>query len=117
MLNGTFAAMGFAYVHRHRGHIRVDIIYSHLPERGKAFIDVLCSFFLFFPLLLVLIYVAADYAWSAWIEGEVLTQSFWYPPAGPIRTVVLLALCLFLLQGVAQFTRDLHVLISNRFYD
>jgi TRAP-type mannitol/chloroaromatic compound transport system permease small subunit len=117
MLNGTFAAMGFAYVHRHQGHIRVDVLYSHLSERKKALIDVLCTFFLFFPLVFVLIFVAADYAATAWIEGEVLIQSFWYPPAGPIRTVVLLALCLFLLQGIAQFIRDLYVLIRDRRYD
>jgi len=117
MLGSSFAALGWAYVHRHHGHVRVDVIYMHLPTRGKAIIDVLCAFFLFFPLLFVLIYAAADFTWVAWIEGEVLTQSYWYPPAGPTRTVVLLALCLFVLQGGAQFIRDLYVVIRNSRYD
>ena len=37
---------------------------------------------------------------------EVLMQSYWYPPALPIRLVVLIGLCTFLLQGIVDFTRD-----------
>ncbi len=114
MLGSSFAALGWAYVHRHHGHVRVDVIYMHLPPRGKAIIDVLCAFFLFFPLLFILTYTAADFMWIAWIKGEVLIESYWYPISGPIRTVTLLALCLFTLQGVSQFIRDLYLLIRNK---
>lgn len=114
MLGSTFAAVGWAYVHRHGGHVRIDIFYARLSPRGKAMIDVLCAFFLLFPLLLVLIYTATEFMWTAWVEGEVLIESYWYPPSGPIRTITVLALCLFLLQGVAQFIRDLHFVIRNK---
>ena len=50
MLGGTVVALGWAYTHRHHGHVRVDVIYTHLSPRGKAFTDVLCAFFLLFPL-------------------------------------------------------------------
>ncbi|KPK19747.1 MAG: hypothetical protein AMJ70_08580 [Dehalococcoidia bacterium SG8_51_3] len=114
MLGSTFAAMGWAYVHRHRGHVRIDIFYARLSPRGKAVVDVLCAFFLLFPLLLVLIYTATEFMWTAWIEKEVLIESYWYPPSGPIRTITVLALCLFMLQGVAQFIRDLYFVIRNK---
>lgn len=114
MLGSTFAALGWAYVHRHHGHVRIDVFYMHLSLRGKAIIDVLCAFFLFFPLLFILIYTAADFMWVAWIESEVLIESYWYPPSGPIRTVTLLALSLFALQGVSQFIRDLYFVIRNK---
>lgn len=114
MLGSTFAALGWAYVHRHHGHVRIDIFYARQSPRGKAIIDVLCAFFLLFPLLLVLIYTATDFMWIAWLKGEVLIESYWYPPSGPIRTITVLALCLFLLQGVAQFIRDLSLVIRNK---
>ena len=114
MLNCTAVALAWGYTHYHKGHVRVDVLYSHLSERGKAIIDVLCAFFLLFPLLFVLIYAAADFTWVSWTEGEVLTVSYWYPPAWPLRMVVLLALCLFALQGGSEFIRDLQVLIRNR---
>jgi TRAP-type mannitol/chloroaromatic compound transport system permease small subunit len=33
------ALIGMAYAMRHREHVRVDFIYSALPPRGQAFID------------------------------------------------------------------------------
>ena len=114
MLGSTFAAIGWAYVHRHHGHVRIDIFYARLSPRGKAIVDMLCAFFLLFPLLIVLIYTATEFMWTAWVEKEVLIESYWYPPSGPIRTITVLALCLFLLQGVAQFIRDLYFVVRNK---
>jgi TRAP-type mannitol/chloroaromatic compound transport system permease small subunit len=114
MLGGVVVALGWAYTHRHHGHVRVDVIYAHLSPRGKALTDVLCAFFLLFPLLLILIWTAAEFMWVAWIKHEVLIESYWYPPSGPIRTATFLGLSLFALQGIAQFIRDLHSLIRNK---
>ena len=114
MLGGTIVALGWAYTHRHRGHVRVDVIYTHLSPRGKALTDVLCASFLLLPLLIILIYTAADFMWVAWIRGEVLIESYWYPPSGPIRTITFLGLCLFALQGIAQLIRDLYTLLGSK---
>ena len=114
MLGGTIVALGWAYTHLHHGHVRVDVFYAHLSPRGKAIVDVLCASFLLFPLLAILIYTAAEFMMVAWLRGEVLIESYWYPPSGPIRTVMLLGLCLFALQGVAQFIRDLSLLVRNK---
>jgi len=114
MLGGTIVALGWAYTHRHHGHVRVDVFYMHLSPRGKALTDVLCAFFLLFPLLLILIWTAADFMWVAWARSEVLIESYWYPPSGPIRTGMFLGLCLFALQGMAQFIRDLYLLLRNK---
>jgi TRAP-type mannitol/chloroaromatic compound transport system permease small subunit len=40
-------------------------------------------------------------------------QSYWYPPALPIRLVVVLGLCLFLLQGIAEFARDVYAVTKG----
>jgi TRAP-type mannitol/chloroaromatic compound transport system permease small subunit len=114
MLGGTIAAVGLAYTHLHHGHIRIDLLYRRLSPRGKVLLDVVCALVLFFPLTVLLAYSAADAMWDSWIEGEVLMASFWFPPAGPIRTVVLVGCCLFVLQGAAHFIRDLHMLIRNK---
>jgi TRAP-type mannitol/chloroaromatic compound transport system permease small subunit len=114
MLGATIAAVGLAYTHRHHGHIRIDVFYRRLSPRGKALLDVVCALVLFFPVTVLLAYAAAEAMWDSWIKDEVLMASFWFPPAGPIRTVVLVGCCLFLLQGVAHFIRDLHMLIRNK---
>jgi len=114
MLGATIAVMGWSYTHRHHGHIRVDVFYARLSPRGKAIVDVTCSVLFLFPLLAILIYTSATWMWFSWKMNEKLIESNWLPPAGPIKTVVLLGVCLFALQALAQFIRDFYLLIRNK---
>jgi len=107
MMLGVFlVTIGWAYVHLNRGHVRVDVFYTRLSPKGKAITDIACFLVFFLPLLLVLIFAAGKMAWDAYVFHEVLMASFWYPPALPIRLVVVVGLCTFLLQGLAEFIRD-----------
>lgn len=117
MLGATTYALAWSYVHRHRSHVRVDVFYMRLPPRGRATIDVIGNLLLFFPLIFVLINTSIGWAWRAWLINEKSVETYWYPPVAPVRTLVALGLCLFALQGVAQFTRDLYLLIRNKPYD
>jgi TRAP-type mannitol/chloroaromatic compound transport system permease small subunit len=117
MLGGTIAALGWSYTHRYRGHVRVDVIYTHLSPRGKATIDVLLTLLLFFPLIAILIKNSAESALFAFKMGEVSRLSFWYPPAWPIKTVMFLGLSLFAFQGIAHFIRDFYQLVKDKPYD
>ncbi len=51
MLLCTIGALGWAYTHRHHGHVRVDVLYTLLSPRGRAIIDVGGYLIFFFPLL------------------------------------------------------------------
>ncbi len=114
MLGGTIAVLGWSYTHKHGGHVRVDVFYTHLSPRGKAILDITFTLLFFFPLLFSLTYIAWDRMWFSWEMGEVMARSNWYPITGPIRTVMVLGLSLFALQGVAQFLRDLYRLTRNK---
>jgi len=114
MIGGTIIVMGWSYTHRHHGHIRVDVFYSHLSPRGKAIIDVTCSLLFLFPLLAILLYTSTSWMLFAWKMGEKLVETSFLPPAGPIRTVIVLGLLLFAFQSVAHFIRDLYLLIRNK---
>lgn len=117
MIGGSIFALGWAYVHRHRGHIRVDVFYEHLSPKGKAIIDVIFALLFLFPLLIVLMDASVSYMWRAWLIGEKSVETYWYPPAAPFRTVVAIGFSLFLLQCIAQFVRDLYLLVKNKPYD
>jgi TRAP-type mannitol/chloroaromatic compound transport system permease small subunit len=106
MMLGVFiVCIGWSYVHLLHGHVRVDVFYSRMSPRAKAITDIACFLVFFLPLLTVLIYGAGKMAWESYVFKEVLMQSYWYPPALPIRLVVLIGLCTFLLQGIVDFTR------------
>jgi TRAP-type mannitol/chloroaromatic compound transport system permease small subunit len=108
MLGGSIYALGWAYALLHKSHIRVDIFYSRLSERRQAIADVIFSCVFFFPLMGVLLHKALFWAIRAWSRGEVMMESYWYPPAGPFRTVIAVGILLLLLQGIAKLVRDVH---------
>jgi TRAP-type mannitol/chloroaromatic compound transport system permease small subunit len=113
MLGLAISAMGLAYTLRHQGHVRIDVIYMHLSPRGKAIIDVLLTLIAFFPVAGVLTYLAGSQTLYSLKMHEKLIETYWYPPATPIRAVLFLGLFLFALQGVADFIRYLYRLIGK----
>jgi TRAP-type mannitol/chloroaromatic compound transport system permease small subunit len=114
MLLGTIGACGWAYTHKVGGHVRVDVLYTMLPRRGQALIDVVMTVLMLFPLVGVLIYVGTKWAARAWETGEKMIESSWLPPAAPFRTALVLGFILFALQCIAQFLCDLYYLIKER---
>lgn len=116
MLGATIYVAGWAYCHRHHAHIRIDILYERIAPRKKAVIDVL-SFLFFSPVSIILTVTASSWAWRAWVIGEEMDEAFWYPPVAPLRTVVAIGFLLLTLQSVANFIRDLNLLIRNQSYD
>ena len=76
MIGFTIIALGWAYVHRHKGHIRLDLFYVRLSPRGQACVDVICTLLMFFPVIILLVYISAAHVWYSWSIGERLTVSW-----------------------------------------
>jgi TRAP-type mannitol/chloroaromatic compound transport system permease small subunit len=117
MLGGTIYVMGWCYVHRMREHIRVDVFYVHFSPRVQVIIDIVGTLLFLLPLLYVMIDTSIYYMVRAWKIDEVLAETFWYPPAGPFRTMVVVGLFLFTLQVMAHLIRDFYQLARNKAYD
>lgn len=117
MLGAALFALGWAYTHYHHGHVRVDVLYARVSDRKKAAIDVIGWLIFFLPLLGILIYQSIREMAASWAMHEVITTTYWYPPAAPIRTLVVIGLVLFGMQGVVQFIRDLRVLLERNAHD
>lgn len=113
MLGSTVIAIGLPYVYYHNSNVRVDIIYSRLSYRARRILDASLTLFVFFPLLFILTRVFARYAWESFVAGEVATESIWYPPFWPFKTVVTLGFVLLLVQGIATFARDVCWLVKG----
>lgn len=117
MSGGVIYLLGASYNYLHDSHTRVDLIYGALSARKKAVLDVICSLFLFFPLMIVMLVLATEWAIKAWRINEVMFTSFWYPPAGPYRTVFALGLLFLILQGLARFIRDIYMIVKGEAID
>lgn len=90
----VFILMGIAYTHQVKGHVRVGMLVSRLPERVGLILDV-------FTILLSL-FIISILAWQGWVVGieERTVSDMLRIPQLPFRLLVSVAalfLCLELL--------------------
>lgn len=114
MLGFSIVVFGWGYAQLKQAHVRVDVFYSRLSPRRRAIIDVFGTALLAFPLFIIYIKTAIEEVWRSWQSGEVMMETFWYPPAVPIRIVFVIGCCFVFIQFVAQFIRDLYILVKGQ---
>lgn len=108
MAQFTMAAyylLGGGYSMQLHAHVRMDVLYSKLPPKRRAFTDSITAFFLIFYLI-ILFYgglSSTEYA----IQYNQKNYSAWAPPMAPIKIIMTFGIFLMLLQAVALFFRDL----------
>jgi len=116
MLGGAIVVLGWAFAQRHNSHIRVDVFYIHLSPRQKALIDVIGTGILFFPLFGAFIALAGSSIWHTSLAFTLGMTSYPGKPSVNLlyTTVILIGLCLFFLQFLARFIRDVQILTKGR---
>lgn len=104
MLYGAFCMLAGSYTLRHRGHVRSEVIWGALPERGRAFCDTII-FSIGLVVLAIFLKMAIDFAADSWAVREYSNKSVWQPAVYPIKTVIPIAVGLVLLQSIAELLR------------
>ena len=117
MVGGTLIVLGWSYVHQQRGHVRVDVFYGRLSERGQSLVNTIGALVFFFPFVGLLLYRAIIQAAYSLRMGERMSETAWYPPVFPMRLIMVIGLALFLLQGIAQLVRDVQALTRGESND
>jgi len=117
MIGGAIIALGWCFVQQQRAHVRVDVFYGRFSPRTQAIVNVAGSLVFFFPFIGLLTRQAFLQFLSSVSMGERMPETAWYPPVYPIKFVLFLGFLLFLLQGVAQFARDVYFIARGQAYD
>lgn len=106
--------LGAAYTLRHEGHVRVDIFYRRLGERGRAWVDLLGVLLLLLPVTLFIIWVSWEYVATSWSLLEGSREAGGLPGVYLLKSAIPLMALLLLLQGVAMGWRAFSVLQAQR---
>jgi TRAP-type mannitol/chloroaromatic compound transport system permease small subunit len=114
MMGGSLYVLGFAWVLRDDGNVRVDIISSRLPKRVQLYLNLILTFLLFFPMAFMLCHISLKRTIHSWDILEKASYTIWYPPIYPLRTVVSFALLIWLLQGIVTFYRNIQKLSGEK---
>ena len=107
--------LGAAYTLQQEQHVRVDIFYSRMPERQRAWVDLLGVLIFVFPMCAFLVYASLDYVAASWSIREISRNSGGLPyPFVPLLKSVLVIMPIAIgLQGMSLLLRSIQV-IRNR---
>ncbi len=96
--------LGAGYTLKHNGHVRIDVLYGRLSQRGRAWIDLLGG-------LLFLLPMSGLIAWLGWNGFETsYAIGETSPDAGgllrwPIKLAIPVGFALLFLQGVSEVVK------------
>lgn len=109
-LYAIFFMLGGAYGLSRGQHLRGDVFYRLWPVRVQASVDLVLFIVAFFPGMIALISVGAQWAAASWAIGERSFTTAAAPPLYPLKTVIPVAGTLMVIQGVAETIRAFQAL-------
>ena len=102
--------LGSAYALARDAHVRVDILYRPLSERGKAIVDGLGSFLLLIPICVVIFYQGYPYVIDSWLVFEGSKDGGGLEAVFLLKSTILLFCLLLFLQALTVLRRTLSTL-------
>lgn len=98
--------LGAAYVMQQNSHVRVDLIFSKLSAKARAYLDIFGAILLLIPFCSLGIFLSRKYVVKSW---QVLEQSpnLGGLPRYPMKTMILAAFALLILQAISETIKNI----------
>jgi len=94
-----------AYTLKHNAHVRVDVFYGRVSRRARAWINLLGTALFLIPFAVLSLWLSWPSVRNSWAVREASPD-----PGGlaryPIKTAILVAFVLLLLQGIAELIKN-----------
>src|ERR1700687_1474751 len=104
-----FVMFGASYTFKRNEHVRVEILYLMLSERGQLWLDLIGTLFFLIPSCLLLAYLSWPFFLQSYAVGEISSNAGglirW-----PIKIVVPAGFVLLALQGVSEVIKRIAAL-------
>jgi len=101
--------LGAGYVMLYDEHVRVDIVYSRLSPRRKAWLDFILLFVFFFPSCLLIIYTTWPFFRNAYRVLEGSPDPGGIPARWALKAVIIIAFVILMIQGFSQAVKAYYV--------
>jgi len=112
--------LGFGYILKHGINVRVDILYAQWSEKTQAMIDFWATLLLLVPFCIIGLYVTYAPVLTSWGLRPNGTWGTWEVspdpsglPRAPIKTMIIVAFVLMLLQTISQLIKYWAVIIGH----
>ena len=104
--------LGASYTLKYDEHVRVDIFYGRLSERGQAWVTVVGSCLLLAPVCIAMLWFSWGYVGASWRVHEGSPQAGGLPGVWLLKSAILLMAVTLLLQGLAGVLRAIEKLTA-----
>ena len=105
LLFGMQYLVAGGYALLHGSHVRVDVLYAKLSERGRVGMDIFTSVF-FFIFALALLGTSWTFFHDSFVMKETTVET-WGIQYWPVKGVMVLGSVLLILAGVSKLTKDI----------
>ncbi len=112
--HATLFMAGAAYTLLHEGHVRVDIFYREATLRERAWVDLLGTVFLLWPVALLIAIKASPYVLASWSILERSPETSGIPAVFLLKTLILVFAVLIALQGLSMVASAFNVIMGER---
>ena len=109
-INALIFTFGVAYTLKEQGHVRVDIFYSRLNEKKRAWVDLFGSLLFLVPSTCFIIWISWDYVAVSWRIREASAESSGLPFVYLLKVVILALPALLLLQGISEIAKSISII-------
>ncbi len=109
-MHGAAFLCGLAYALQHDAHVRVDLLYSRMPEMRKATVNLVGHVLLLMPLCATIVIVSWPYAAESWAVLEGSPEVAGIPAVFLLKTLIPVSAALLLLQAGSLALREALVL-------
>ena len=96
--------LGASYTLQRNEHVRVDILYTHLSERGKEWLDLIGTALFLIPSCLIVAWLSWPFFYESWLIQEMSTNAGgllrW-----PVKLLIPVGLVLLALQGLSEIIK------------
>lgn len=114
MMYGALFVLGSAYALSKGVHIRSDFLYRNWSVRTQGRVDVALYVLLYFPSMLVFLWVASHWAWVSVVREERGMDTAWMPLLGPIKSCLPIGIVFLLLQGISELLKAVYAARNGR---
>lgn len=101
-----------AYTLKIDQHVRVDVFYTRMSEKKKAFVNLFGSVVFLIPFCVVAILASKNFVFNSFVMGETSPDAGGLPARYILKAVIPLSIFLLLLQAIALAFRSFLTLIS-----
>lgn len=105
--------LGAAYTLKHDSHVRVDIFYRNMTPVKKAWVDLLGTLLLLFPVCLFIFFSSWDYVLTSWSQHEGSGEAGGLAYVYILKTALLIMPILLMLQGAVLSLKNLLLIKNN----